>query len=204
MNFFALQPAIFLRDRQQGDVSAGNKVEDSRGRPRPPRQRRKWGGLLKTALEGVPETACAEVRFFCDYWLGLKGDALLPSCEQLDPLDFFSYLSRVFIAEGRTVKDLRIRLAGTIYRELYGFEITAKHIAELIPFDKRQDLMCSYARCLDQKTPVYEVNKMTWRERGSEVSYERILLPFGSAEGGVERILGFAQFYDSDGRKLFT
>ena len=204
MNFFGLQLVICFRGRQQGYVSASNEAENSGAPPHSPRQQRKRGDLLKAALEGIPETACAEVRFFCDYWFGLKGDAPLPSCEQLDPLDFFSYLSRVFIAEGSTVEDLRIRLAGTVYRELYGFEITAKHVAELIPFAKRQDLLCSYARCLDQKAPVYEVNKMTWRERGSEVSYERILLPFGSAEGGVERILGFAQFYDSDGRKLFT
>ena len=156
------------------------------------------------ALEGIPDKVCTEVSFFCDYWQRLKGEAFLPSCATLDPLDFFVYLSRVFIAEGRTVDDLRIRLAGTTYRELYGFEITAKRIAELIPFEKRQDLLSSYARCLEEKKPVYEVNTMTWRERGSEVTYERILLPFGSAEQGVERILGFAQFYDSDGRKLFS
>jgi len=47
------------------------------------------------------------------------------------------------------------------------------------------------------------VNTMTWRERGSEVQFERILLPFGDDEG-VERILGFAQFFDSDGKKIFT
>ena len=44
---------------------------------------------------------------------------------------------------------------------------------------------------------------MTWRERGSEVSYERILLPFGS-DDAVERILGFAQIFDSEHKKLFT
>jgi len=158
---------------------------------------------MKIPIVGVPDTACAEVRFFCDYWLGLKGEAPLPPCERLDPLDFFSYLSRVFIAEGSTVADLRIRLAGTVYRELYGFEITGKQIAELIPFDERRDLLGSYARCLEAQTPIYELNKMTWRERGSEVSYERILLPFGGAEG-VERILGFAQFFDSDRKKIFT
>src|SRR3546814_6861595 len=67
----------------------------------PPRyhlpQQRRWGDLIKAALEGVPDNACAEVLYFCDYWLGLKGDGPLPPCEKLDPLDFFTYLSRVFI-----------------------------------------------------------------------------------------------------------
>lgn len=159
--------------------------------------------MVDLALEGVPDTACAEVRFFCDYWLKLKGDAELPSCKVLDPLDFFIHLSRVFIAEGTSIDDLHIRLAGTVYRELYGFEITGRRIAELIPFDKRQDLLLSYQTCFVEKQPVYEENTMTWRERGTQVSYERILLPFGS-NGRAERILGFAQFFDSDHKKLFS
>src|SRR3546814_1687313 len=60
----------------------------------PPRyhlpQQRRWGDLIKAALEGVPDNACAEVLYFCDYWLGLKGDGPLPPCEKLDPLDFRS------------------------------------------------------------------------------------------------------------------
>ncbi|GAB4393912.1 MAG: hypothetical protein Tsb0032_15130 [Kiloniellaceae bacterium] len=159
--------------------------------------------MVKIALEGIPDTACEEVRFFCDYWLRSKGDAPLPSCEVLDPLDFFTYLSRVFIVEGRTIEQLQVRLAGTVYRELYGFEVTGRKVTELIPFDNRGDISLSYGRCMQEKIPIYDVNTMTWRERGSEVQFERILLPFGDDEG-VERILGFAQFFDSDGKKIFT
>lgn len=159
--------------------------------------------MIETALEGVPDTACAEVRFFCDYWLGLKGDAPMPPCELLDPLDFFTYLSRVFILEGHDISHLKVRLAGTVYRELYGFEATGKMVTELIPFEQRGDIMHSYDRCLLERTPVYDVNKMTWRARGSEVCFERILLPFGPPNR-TERILGFAQFFDSDGKKIFT
>ncbi|MEQ8355201.1 MAG: PAS domain-containing protein [Kiloniellaceae bacterium] len=159
--------------------------------------------MVEIALKGVPDTACKEVRFFCDYWLGLKAEAPLPPCELLDPLDFFSYASRVFILEGRSIGELQVRLAGTIYRELYGFEVTGKRVTELIPFDDRDDISSSYARCIEEQIPIYDVNKMTWRSRGSEVQFERILLPFGDKQG-VERILGFAQFFDSDGKKIFT
>jgi hypothetical protein len=159
--------------------------------------------VVETALDEVPDTACEEVRFFCDYWLGLKGDAALPSCESLDPLDFFTYASRVFILEGRTIEELQVRLAGTVYRELYGFEVTGRHVNELIPFDNRGDISLSYGRCLQERIPIYDVNTMTWRERGSELQFERILLPFGDQQG-VQRILGFAQFFDSEGKKVFT
>jgi len=157
---------------------------------------------VKIALDHIPDTACDEVRFFCDYWQGLKTGEPIPSCERLDPLDFFQYLSRVFILQGRRIDDLQVRLAGTVYRELYGFEVTGKNLTELIPFENRGDLLSSYDRCLQERIPIYDVNTMTWRERGSEVQFERILLPFGDDEG-VERILGFAQFFDSDHKKIF-
>jgi hypothetical protein len=99
----------------------------------------------------IPETACNEVRFFCDYWLRLKGEAHLPACDLIDPLDFFRHLSGVFIVEGRRLDELHIRLAGTVYRDLYGFEITGKPLADLIPFSHRPDLLDDYARCLHDR-----------------------------------------------------
>src|SRR3546814_9887157 len=87
--------------------------------------------VVTDAIQGVPDTACAEIRFFCNYWLGLRKSALLPTCDKLDPLDFFTYLSRVFILEGHTITDLRVRLAGPVYRALYGFEVTARKSTRL-------------------------------------------------------------------------
>ncbi|HEY9549569.1 MAG TPA: PAS domain-containing protein [Kiloniellaceae bacterium] len=121
---------------------------------------------------------------------------------QAGSADFFTYLSRVFILEGHTINDLRVRLAGTVYRELYGFEVTGLRVGELIPFENRHDLLSGYDRCLRQQVPVYDVDRMTWRERGSDVCFERILLPFGEPQK-TERILGFAQFFDSEGKRIF-
>ena len=203
MNFFAFQRVLCFAVRVQGESGAGFRAEKYNATWQSCLRQRKWADLVSFALEGIPDTACAEVRYFCDYWLKLKGDAPLPSCDVLDPLDFFHYLSRVFILEGSTIDDLRVRLAGTVYRELYGFEATGMRVGELIPFESRSDLLGSYDRCLRQQVPVYDVDKMTWRERGSEVCFERILLPFGQPQR-TERILGFAQFFDSDGKKIFT
>src|SRR3546814_2353039 len=97
--------------------------------------------------------------------------------------------------------DLKVRLAGTVYRELYGFEVTALRVGELIPFENRRDLLSGYDRCLRQQVPVYDSDRMTWRARGSEVGFERILVPFGEPLR-TQRILGFAQFFDSEGKKL--
>ena len=64
-------------------------------------------------------------------------------------------------------------------------------------------LLVDYTHCLKGRKPVYHTGKMNWRPRGSELSYQRILMPFGS-EQMVERILGFAQFFDTEGEPVFT
>ncbi len=155
-----------------------------------------------TVPDWIPEKACSEVRFFCDYWIRQKGAAHLPASGLIDPLDFFPHLSRIFIAEGSRLEELQIRLAGTAYRALYGFEITGSFVVDLIPFENRHDLLLDYTRCLDRQLPIYHSGTMNWRSRGTDRSYERILLPFGS-DRGVEKIMGFAQFFDIDGRSLF-
>lgn len=203
MNSFWISAASLFDGQTEGDGSPAGEAGSAVPAPKSLPQQRKRGDVVEAAVDGVPDTACAEVRFFCDYWRGLKGDAPLPSCEKLDPLDFFIYLSRVFILEGQTIDALRVRLAGTVYRELYGFEVTGLRVGELIPFENRHDLLSGYDRCLHEQIPVYDVDKMTWRERGSEVCFERVLLPFGEPHR-TERILGFAQFFDSEGKKIFT
>ena len=157
---------------------------------------------MMAVADWIPDTACAEARFFLDYWLRLKGEAALPDPDLIDPLDFFSHLSRVYILEGQRLEDLHIRVAGTVYRDLYGFEITGKRLVDLIPFRHRPDLLADYARCLRDRVPVFRAGTMNWRTQGSEISYDRILLPFG-ADQTVEKILGFAEFFDTDGSKTF-
>src|SRR3546814_18087984 len=126
-------------------------------------QQRRWGDLIKAAIEGVHDNDRAEVLYYCDYRHGLKGDGPLPPCEKLDPLDFFTYLSRVFILEGETIDDLKVRLAGTVYRELYGFEVTALRVGELIPFENRRDLLSGSARSLRPQAPAHDTHRHTGR-----------------------------------------
>ena len=66
----------------------------------------------------------------------------------------------------------------------------------------RRDLLVDYTHCLRDRRPIYHTGRMNWRPRGSELSYQRILLPFGSDQG-VERILAFAQFFDTEGEPVF-
>lgn len=142
-----------------------------------------------------------EVAALLQHWETLRGDAPLPSPDALDPTELKRYLSRVFLLEGTTVETMRVRLGGTAYRELYGREIRGLGLADLLPSD-RPDVLRDYRVCLETAAPVTHEGRMTWREVGVPVTYKRILLPFGT-DGTVERILGFAVFFDTAGRRMF-
>jgi hypothetical protein len=152
------------------------------------------------ATDGAPMDA--EIRELRALWQAARGAGACPEPDAIEPFALKPYLSRLFILEGRRVEDLRIRLAGTAYRELYGFEITGKSLLELIPADARPDVIEDYRTCLERGATPFHRGSMTWRGWGVAIDYERILLPYGDAEG-VSRILGFGVFWSPKGRKLF-
>lgn len=142
---------------------------------------------------GSPVARRRSVQFFLDYWNGLRRRRTMPLPSEIDPVHFKYHLPYVFLVEGSMPEDLRIRLAGSFYRELYEVDITGMLVSELIPFTERPDLLVEYQTCLDSHTPVVHEGRVTWRKRGAQLSYERVLLPYG-AGNRVCRILGFAEF----------
>ncbi len=149
----------------------------------------------------VPPRSDEEIRAIVAHWDRLRGASSLPDAATIDPVELKPYLSRVFMVDGPSLDEMQLRLAGTSYRDLYGFEITGKKLTELIPITQRPDLLEEYQACLTQAAPVYTSGSMTWRESGGQVRYERVLLPFGEGDQ-VDRILGFAVFFDSGDRKI--
>ena len=149
----------------------------------------------------VPPRSDEEIGAIVAHWDRLRGTLRLPKSDTIDPLELKPFLSRIFIIDGSAIDEMQLRLAGTSYRDLYGFEITSKKLTELIPATQRPDLLEDYESCLARAAPVYHSGSMTWRANGGQVRYERVLLPFGEARQ-VNRILGFAVFFDSNDRKI--
>ncbi len=149
----------------------------------------------------VPPDFDAEIGQMVAHWDRLRGDQRLPAPAAIDPVELKPFLSRLFLVDGPSLEEMHLRLAGTSYRELYGFEITGRRLLDLIPETERPDLVREYRHCRDTAAPVFHAGSMNWRERGAQIRYDRVLLPFGQ-EGRVTRILGFAVFFDSQGRKI--
>src|SRR3546814_14840179 len=112
---FSFQAVLCVSGERGGNRSAGGDGEGPITGPRsPPRPQRRCE-VVTDAIEGVPDTACAELRFFCNYWPGLRKSAVLPTCYKLNPLDFFTYLSRVFILERPPITATTSTLTGPPY-----------------------------------------------------------------------------------------
>lgn len=144
-------------------------------------------------MRTIPDLKMDGLVFFERWWQRARGRRRLPPITAIDPSSFPKALQTIFLLDGETVETLRVRLAGTFYRELYDREVTGEYLANLIPFGERPDIYDEFDACLREGRPAYHEGRVTWRGRGAELAYRRILLPFGDS-GKVQRIMGFAEF----------
>lgn len=153
----------------------------------------------------LPEDAAPEMRWMMDYWITKRGDRQIPLRSDIDPLEFHKMWSTTYFLEGTTLEDLYVKVAGTAYWSLYGYEVTGQRIVDLIPGVSAPHVIADYVMCLENRVPVYREGRMTWREKNTPIAYARLLLPFGKTMQTVAYILGYAIVfsYDSKERIVF-
>ena len=154
--------------------------------------------------ELLPDWADDRLHFILGYWNEMRGLQSFPSRSDIDPLDFAPHWPLVYLVEGSSLPALKIRLAGTAYRDLYGFEITGRRIVDLIPRMQRRDVIDDYANCLVRGRPIFRADTMTWRPQNAKISYHRLLLPLGDPGGHVTHELALAVFFDTNGQPMFV
>ena len=152
-------------------------------------------------LEIIPQNADPEIRWMMDYWMSKRGERLMPLRSDIDPLDFYKFWPTTYLVEGETLEELYVKVAGTAYRSLYGYEVTGRRIVDLIPGRLAPQIIDDYIDCLENKVPVYSEESMAWRERNAPVFYHRLLLPFGRKAQEVAYILGFAVVFTLSNNK---
>jgi hypothetical protein len=154
--------------------------------------------------EVLPAWADSRLQFLLDYWNGKRGARRFPARSDIDPLDFAPHWPLVYLVEGGSLPELTLRLAGTAYRDLYGFEITGHKLTDLIPRTQRRDVVADYENCLITSQPIFRADTMTWRPQNAKISYHRLLLPLGGEGGGITHILAIAVFFDMNGQIMFV
>lgn len=109
-----------------------------------------------------------------------------------------------FAVEGeRETARFRITQEGARLAETYGNDHIEPHhrinryLDEAIGPDRYAGVVTCYHECVSQQRPVYSITVVSDAD-GKEVSYERLLLPFGG-DGGVDHIVGSYKTISIDG-----
>lgn len=152
---------------------------------------------MKTTL---PPVAHRRIRLALEYWLSKRKNQRLPLRSDIDPFDFPELLPTVLLIEPFGFGDFRIRLAGTVYSEIYGRDITGLTLGDLVPnYGEGAELYQDYRKAMESGEPVFGERYMTWRPTGTPIRYQRILLPLTRSGNTVDFLLGVGVCLNNDG-----
>jgi hypothetical protein len=146
-------------------------------------------------------------RVLLDAWLrALRKPRKLPALIDFDPEIGIDELTDMmgFDVEGEhNAARFRITQEGARLAEAYGNDHIEPHhrinryLDEAIGADRYASVVACYHECLLQQRPVYSITVVSDAD-GKEVSYERLLLPFGG-DRPVDHIVGSYKTISIDG-----
>jgi hypothetical protein len=146
------------------------------------------------ALEYLSEPRHQDLKDLYCYWLSKKGDRIAPSRSAIEPAEILRLLPKIALID--VIGDLprfRFRLFGTKLVSAYGQDITGKFTDEIdrgaIEPQLTKDLECLVRQC----RPTMTLIKMTKRDDGRFLQFERLGLPLSADGKRVNMLLfGFA------------
>ncbi|KZD03399.1 PAS domain-containing protein [Oceanibaculum pacificum] len=162
------------------------------------------GGTAAWLVDGaLPANVHSRLHWAYNYWRGKCGARAWPLREAIDPLDFpRDALPATFILERLEAEDdYQVRLAGELYSQLYGREVTGLRATDLIPRDGEGGAVYQdFADSLAHGRPVLRTGWMNWRPEGVRIPYQRILLPVGLGCERADILIGIGVVFGLDGR----
>lgn len=130
-----------------------------------------------------------------NYWNSKRGDRLMPSRTDINPVDMRDFLSHAMLIDVLTdaqgEKRFRMRLVGTHIVSGYGGEFTGKYLDEIDLGDQRDKVIQACLLNVNGKKPVYLSGKLHHKTSDGVsklLTYERLGLPL-SSDGETVNIL---------------
>ncbi len=81
----------------------------------------------------APSLKTEACRTLLAVWLAARGNRMVPRRAEVDPAAFRSMLRHIGITVCSRPGLVEVRLAGTGYREIFGFELTGRNLIDLTP-----------------------------------------------------------------------
>ena len=138
------------------------------------------------------------------YWMRLRGSSPLPGAEALDTAELAGIsdnllLTDVIVGPGRT--QFLITSSGPRIAEYFGVSCPTggqgRFLDEVLPAAYRDAALSTFHEVVAARNPVYTIADLRDRA-GRIVHFERLLLPFGRADG-VDRILASIEAISPEG-----
>jgi hypothetical protein len=145
-----------------------------------------------------------------DYWRRKRGERLVPSRLDIEPLDLIRVLPRIMLAD--VVSDLpgfRYRLSGTGIASVHGEELTGLAPLDLRPVEYGRLIDRHYRQCVFERRPLLHLIILDLAHRSR--AYARILLPLSNDGDQVNMLMAvdsanqdaheLREFFDAQSRR---
>ena len=129
-----------------------------------------------------------ELQKLLAHWHEIRGNRVLPSRGDLDPVLLPFPLDRLYLIEVRhDPEDYIIRIAGETVQRFYRGRVAGRSISEVTPRDFTEPLIQQLCTVSQTQRPAYA--KSGFAARDSVFRYSRLVLPFGEP-GRTTHLLG--------------
>lgn len=141
-----------------------------------------------------------ELQKLLAHWHEIRGDRVLPTRADLDPVLLPFPLDRLYLIEvRRDPEDYVIRLAGETVQRFYRGRVAGRTVREITPRDFTAPLIQHLNSVSRTQRPAYA--KVGFAARSTVFRYSRLVLPFGEP-GRTTHLLGAVVQYFSAGELL--
>jgi len=124
------------------------------------------------------------------YWLDKRGRRLMPTRQDIDPLDIIPHLTRLhFIDIEYDPFRLRYRMIGTSTTETLGRDMTGRYFDEIYPPQILADALTAYTWMVENKRPLRQFGNAIYADK-SMYDFEILNLPLSNDGVQVNTVLG--------------
>jgi len=129
------------------------------------------------------------------YWDEKRGEKLFPARTDLDLLEFTYALSWVSLVDvEQSPLRFHYRLVSTTLTDRLGYEMTHRYTDDIPEEDTRRYVQKLYARCVDQRMPIYEKSTRAFAAKIWE--HEALVLPLSSNQEAIDMLMVYRATFD--------
>lgn len=128
---------------------------------------------------------------FLDLWRARCNGRDIPSRVDFNPEDFAPWMGRLVICDlERDPRRFRLRLIGTVIREIDGRDYTGWYLDEALEEPPRRHVLGQWGLCADRRRPVL-INCVSSPDPAKRIEMEKLMLPFSVDSDEVGQVLTY-------------